>query len=152
MQVRSVGRPRGVSAARHALALVALLLVLGCGATRVAPYEEHVEAAVVELQPALDRFLTEAALDPGSASYAHAAGFYTGCALRLRTTLMWARSHPHNDETVEQLELMLENLESLRAAHESGPLDPAACRVFRDMFNTGWTAILTLELAKKRGD
>lgn len=151
MQANPGSSPSAVSAKRPWLALVALLLAVSCSTTLMARHDEHIEAAVVELQPALDRFLTEAALDPENAPYRTAAGFYTECALKLRTTLMWARSHPRNDETIEQIELMLDNLEVLRAAHESGPLDPAACMVFRDMFNTGWTAILTLEMAKKRG-
>jgi len=142
---------RPASAPRLLLALAALLVFAGCATTLIAGYDEHVESAVLELQPAMDKFLTGAAMAPEDATFVSCKRFYADYAIKVRTTLMWARSHPKNEETVQQLELMLENVEALRSAHESAPLDPEACVVFRDLFNQGWTAILTLEMAKKRG-
>jgi hypothetical protein len=131
--------------------IAALLLVaLGCASVHMAAYDPEIEKAVVELQPEMDRLLTKYAGLPtlGNEQFADLLEDYS---IRVRSVLVRAKSQPLNDETIEQLQLVLDSVEQLRALREAGPIEPEVCSSLRDLFNQGWTAVLTLELAKRRG-
>jgi hypothetical protein len=102
----------------------------------------------------MDSFLTTLEIHAGSAEaeYARHEQFYADYQVELRSVLVRARSHPKNTITEQQLSLMINSLEELRAAHVDAPLDPEAVRVYRDLFMQAWQAIITLEVAKKRGE
>jgi hypothetical protein len=135
--------------------LVALLVALvGCQVTLISTYDPEIDKASTALQKEMDAYLTELQTTPdeAQADYEHKKGFYDDYLVSLRSVLVRAQSHPKNHITEKQLELMISNLESLRLAHQSGPLDAATLSTTRDLFNQSWRAIITLELAKKRGD
>jgi HME family heavy-metal exporter len=44
-----------------------------------------------------------------------------------------------------------QSLEDLRTMHQAGPIDDDVLKTTRDLFNQSWKAIITLEMAKKRG-
>lgn len=134
-------------------AVVLLTLLLGCSLTLVSPYDPQIDRTATTLQKQMDAFLTGLREeDPGEAVPNSAASrlFFDAYAVELRSVLIRAESHPKNQATERQLRLMIDNLEQLRVVDQSGPIDDAAIDTFRDLFNQGWRAIITLEVAKKR--
>lgn len=149
------------STRRYRSLLVALLVPLGalsigaCASVQlVGQYDEQVDQGATRLQKGMDTFLTRLEALPAGAPERHYAAsrpFYLDYGVDLRALETRAASLPKNAPTVEQLQLMERNVESLRATHESQDgLGAAAIAQFRTLFNAGWRAILTLELAKKR--
>jgi hypothetical protein len=117
----------------------------------IAPYDEQIDQSATALQRRMDAFLTTLA-EKGigqEARYEANKEFYAQYGVDLRSLLIRAQSWPKNNLTENQLNLMLNNLEQLRTAHADAPLSAEAITTFRDLFNQGWRAILTLELAKK---
>jgi hypothetical protein len=117
----------------------------------IAPYDEQVDQSATALQRRMDAYLTTLAQKGTGpdARYEANKEFYTQYGVDLRSLLIRAQSWPKNKLTEDQLTLMLKNLEQLRLAHADAPLSAEAITTFRDLFNQGWRAILTLELAKK---
>jgi hypothetical protein len=150
---RRAFRPRARSGAVAGLALLVAVAAFGCAVRLISDYDREIDRAATRLQREMDTFLTrlEVASGTPAAGYAPHAGFYPDYLVALRSVLVRAQSHPQNRITEEQLLLMIDSLEQLRLAHEAGPLDPAAIRAARNLFNQAWRAIITVELAKKRG-
>lgn len=137
-----------------ALALALALAVPSCITVRVAAeYDEQIDATATHLGKSMDSFLTNlATLPPGDSArrYAPNREFYNDYGVELRALQVRATSIARNSITVEQTELMGQNLELMRSTHErQDSLSSLAVAQYRDLFRTGWTAILTFELAKK---
>ncbi len=62
-----------------------------------------------------------------------------------------AAARPKNEITVQQLDLVAENVKNLEELHKLGFDSPEALEPLRNAFQQSFQAILTLELAKKRG-
>jgi hypothetical protein len=150
----SAARSRSGHGRARVRALVLLVLALAaCRVTLIGPYDPEIDRGASRLQRRMDAFLTrlETADTIRAASYAAHRDFYAEYAVDLRSMLVRAESHPENMITEEQLRLMLDSLAALRAAHEAGPLAPATIATARDLYNQSWRAIITVEVAKKRG-
>lgn len=132
--------------------LAALLLVgaLACSVTLISNYDEQIDTAATSLHKEMDAFLTSLDATP-QPSYEESQSFYDGYLVELRSVLLRAQSHPKNSQTEQQLELMIRNLGELQEMHKAGTIDPGAVAATRELFNTGWKAIITLEIAKKGG-
>lgn len=142
--------PRLRAAPRFGLVLATLLLFApGCAAParHVAPYDAQVDTTATALQAEMDGFLTNVITDPNG-TYERFKGFYSDYELKLRSLLVRTRARLDNEPSTQQVELMIQDVETLRAAHASGPMTPEAAASFRDLFNQGWQAVLALELAK----
>ena len=122
--------------------------------TVISAYDEQIDHSATELQKRMDAFLTMLADKAGTpdAEYEANKSFYSDYGVDLRSVKVRALSQPKNKITVQQLDLMSESLESLRKAHQDAPIAPEAAATIRELFNQGWGAIITLELAKKRGE
>lgn len=144
------GRMASASLLR-ALLVVALAAILACSVNLISSYDENIDTAATSLQRQMDAFLTEMQSTPPPA-YQDCEEFYQQYQVDIRSVLVRAQSHPKNERTVKQLELMLENLAELQRSHKEDEMSPEMAIVMRDLFNQGWRAIITLEVAKKRGD
>jgi hypothetical protein len=133
---------------------VALALLAGCQITLVSAYDPEIDHAATTLQKKMDGYLTElqANLGTAAAQYEQNKPFYEEYMVDLRSVMIRAESHPDNTLTVKQLKLMMDNLDQLRTLHQAGPLSTEVIDTTRDLFNQGWRAIITLELAKRRGE
>lgn len=120
----------------------------------IADYDEQVDRSAAGLAKDMDRYLLNLEIMSGTpaAEYEVHQSFYLDYEVELRALLRRAKSHPRNTRTTEQLELMLDSLGALQTVHELGPLPEEQIAVTRDLFNQSWQAVLTLEMAKKRGD
>lgn len=143
--LRMSRRPLGLAAG------VLLSVLLACSIKLVSSYDEQIDRSATTLQKQMDRFLTGLAAEP-QPTYAKSQDFYDDYAVELRSMLVRAQSHPKNTQTEKQIELMMKSLEDVRQMHEAGPIDNEVLKTTRDMFNQSWKAIITLEMAKKRGD
>lgn len=136
--------------------LLALLLALliGCEITLISKYDPMIDTSATALQKEMDTFLTGLETTAGmpEADYTQHEQFYSDYLVELRSVLVRAESHPKNEITAKQLRLMIDSLEQLRVVHQAGPIDTSPVSTMRDLFNQGWRAVITLELAKKRGD
>ncbi len=132
------------------LLMLSVAITAACTLTLISSYDEQIDKTATELQKKMDHFLTslQADLQP---AYQESKAFYDDYLIELRSVLVRAKSHPKNSITEKQIELMMGNIEELRAMHKEGALDTEAIDTTRDLFNTGWRAVITLELAKKRG-
>lgn len=143
-----------------ALALVALAVLAtgGCTVRLISDYDETIDRSASQLQKEMDAFLTD--MENGrdeSVMYGVNRGFYPYYATEVRAVLVRAQAHPKNEHSVAQYELMLDSLQELETAHrgeegaeDEGTLPVEAIPVFRDLFNQAWSAIIRLEVAKKR--
>jgi len=143
-----------------ALALVALAVLAagGCTVRLISDYDETIDRSASQLQKEMDAFLTD--MENGrdeSVMYGVNRGFYPYYATEVRAVLVRAQAHPKNEQSVAQYELMLDSLQELETAHrgeegaeDEGTLPVEAIPVFRDLFNQAWSAIIRLEVAKKR--
>ena len=151
-----------VSASRRSAILVRLwlplLLVLpilaGCQVMLISEYDADIDQQATVLQKKMDAFLTkmEGVSDKPAGSYEQNKGFYADYAVEVRSVQVRAGSHEKNGITVKELDEMLKSIETLRALHEGqGKLSAVSAGEFRSLFNQGWQAVITLEMAKKRG-
>lgn len=149
---------KGAAAGRFnpVLLFLAVCWVLSaCAGVRyIALYDGEIERSATELAKGMDRFLLELRDASGTvrSGYPPHEAFYREYEVELRSLVRRARSHPRNDQTTDQLLLLLDSLEALRTVHEAGPLPDEQIEVTRDLFNQSWQAVLTLEMAKKRGE
>lgn len=130
-----------------------LLGLIGCQITVISPYDPEMDKAATALQKKMDVFLTNLETHPGlpQADYTWDASFYDDYLVELRSLHLRAQSQANNEETAKQLKLMMDNLQQLRLAHEAGPLALPTIQATRDLFNQGWQAIITVELARRLG-
>jgi hypothetical protein len=146
----------------HGLSITAILLVLvGCAVKFVSSYDEQTDRAVTELQKKVESFFVRLERLDGlpECSYEHHKGFYEDAEVQVSSIQLRASAIPQNSITVEQMELVersvesLEELHKLKAEKDAGDrcITQAEIQPLRENFNTIFTAILTFELAKKRG-
>ena len=137
------------------LACVLLAVALsGCTNIRlIADYDDQIDKSVTELQRKCETFLTGLERNAGQpeAQYGANAKFYDEAKVDLSAIRMRAAAIPKNDITLKQLDLLADNLDNLEKLHKIG-LPREQIKPLRSAFNTGFTAILKLELAKKRGE
>lgn len=143
-------------ALRRALQLTALaatLAGLGCQIKLVADYDEITDRSVTALQREFELFFidVERNLYTPEAAYENYTGFYDEVRAELSVIRVRAAARPKNEITVEQLDLVAQNVELLEELHKLGFEDPEELEPLRAAFQQSFQAILTLELAKKRG-
>jgi hypothetical protein len=146
-----------VNSRRALLFLFALSFAIGtsgCTVKLVADYDETTDKAVTALQMNVEAFLVNLERNFGTpeAAYEHHTEFYDQTKVQLSAIRTRAAARPKNEETVQQLDLLASSLASLEDLHELGFEDVAEFEPLRNAFQTSFTAILALELAKKRGD
>jgi hypothetical protein len=140
---------------RSALAVLLLLTVAGasaCSSIRlISDYDPIIDESVTALQKDVDTFLTQLER-PEPPTFDASLEVYEKLVVDLRAVQVRAGAQPQNSLTIEQLDLVAKNLDLMKEAHREGIEDPAEIELFRDAFQAQFRAILTLELAKRRGE
>ena len=142
-------------AARLLLGLLLALAAGGCTSVRlISDYDEVVADSITALQRQTERLLLiiERNVDTTEASYEELRPQHDQLMVELRTIRTRAAAHPRNELTVEQIDLLAENLDRLDQAHEEGFEAREEIELFRSALERQFSAILALELAKKRGE
>ena len=142
--------------------LTAILLAsAGCTVRFIGGYDEQTDNAVTALQQKVDGFLIrlEGLEDSSDCTYEHHKTFYEQVKVDVSGIQVRAAAKPNNSITLKQIELLSSSLDSLEQLHKLKSRKPAGSNCLskdeieplRQNMNTSFTAILKLELAKKRG-
>lgn len=142
---------RGELAIVFVCALLALALA-GCASVKlISDYDEETDRGITAFQKKIEGQLVflERHIGTDKAAYAANVGFYDEARVDLRALRVRAAALPQNTITTQQIDLLLDSLERLELLHQEG-LAANDIPPLREAFNTSCTAILKLELAKKR--
>ncbi|PKM20221.1 MAG: hypothetical protein CVV11_01515 [Gammaproteobacteria bacterium HGW-Gammaproteobacteria-15] len=141
---------------RYAIWLVwALLLTLSaCSVKLISSYDEKTDNAVTALQQNVEMFFVTVESQAGlpECAYSNHISFYQQSKVAVSSIAVRAKAIPDNDITVEQVELLKNSLNMLQQLHQLGCFTPGQVENLRTSFNSSITAILKLELAKRRGN
>lgn len=145
-------RPKKLHAFLAALAV--LVALSGCSVKLVSSYDEKTDNAVTRLQKDFETFFVTVESQTGlpECDYKNHIKFYQDSKVAISGIEVRAKAMPKNEITVEQVGLLKDSLNKLEKLHKMGCLTPNQIENLRTSFNTNITAILKLELAKKRGE
>jgi len=126
----------------------------GCTVKLISTYDEKTDIAVSDLQKRMETFFLTLESQEGlpECAYEYHAVFYRDAKVSVSAIEVRAKAIPDNEITVQQIELLRENIDLLEQLHKMSCLTKDQIEPLRINFNSGFTAILKLELAKKRGD
>jgi len=146
----------------HILLLVVLVLgASGCTVRLIGSYDEQIDKSVTALQQKVDTFLVKLAGEHSpECTYEQHKQFYEEATVDLSGIKVRAEAIPNNSITVQQIDLLASSLNDIEKLHQLKSAKPAGknclsaeeIEPIRQSMNTSFTAILKLELAKKRGD
>jgi hypothetical protein len=120
----------------------------------VADYDDQIDQGISDVLRQFQSVFTRMERTAGSeaALYPNFVRDYDDIRTKLRVLSARARAHVKNDLTVQMIDLLLDSLGKLEELHRMGPIPIEQQAVVRRGIETSCTAILKLELAKKRGD
>lgn len=129
------------------------LAAAGCTVRLIADYDEQTDQAVMALQEEIESFLVnqERVFGTPEAEYARWTDAYDRFRVAIRSLRVRSEARPQNEITVQHLVLLEESLDNLERLHELGFESREEFTPLRDAFHRSFTAILKLELAKRRG-
>lgn len=138
-------------------AILLSMALTGCSTIKlVGDYDEQIDKGTTQLQKDAETFLVklEASADKPKdkvESYEKNKSFYDGMRVSLSGLRVRADSMERNSITVRMLDKLANNFKRLEGMHKDG-LAKAEIDDIRGAINSQFTAILTFELAKKRGE
>lgn len=136
-------------------ALLALALALsGCTVKLVSAYDETTDKNVTALQKKTEAHLValEAAEGLPECKYEKHKQFYKEAKVDVSSIAVRAAAIPKNEITTKQTVLLSNSLDNLEELHKIACLSKDQIAPLRIQFNSSFTAILKLELAKRRGE
>lgn len=130
-----------------------VLLLSGCMASLVSDYDENTDRAVTELHKEFETFFVtlKTQTDQPDCHYDNHKTFYIESAVSVSSIEIRASAIDKNEKTVEQIGLLKQSMNTLQQLHELSCLSEGQIESLQSSFNSMFTAILRLELAKKRG-
>lgn len=138
-----------------ALLLLSILVAAqGCAIKLISSYDETTDKAVSELQRKTEAHLVslEAAKGLPACSHEKHRTFYETAKVDVSAIAIRAAAIPNNAITLEQTQLLSGSFNNLEQLHKIACLSPEQIAPLRIQFNSSFTAILKLELAKRRGE
>jgi hypothetical protein len=141
------------------LATFLIMMVLnGCSTIKlVGDYDEHIDQGVTQLQKDVETFLVKleaSAEKPADRveSYDKNIQFYNETKVAISSLRIRADSMERNSITVRMLDRLAKNISRLEGMHREGLAKAEIDESIRGGLNAQFTAILTFELAKRRGE
>ena len=134
--------------------LLIILTLIGCANVRlISDYDEKTDSAITAFQKEMETFLTSLERNAGKdqAKYENNVKFYDEAKVELSAIRVRAEAIPYNTITVQQIDLLVDNVNKLEQLHKIG-MTADDIKPLRTAFNVSCTAILKLEIAKKRGE
>ncbi len=149
----------GQRSSKSLLCFGALLITLAaflpaCSVKLISSYDEATDKAVTALQRKTEAHLIglEAVEGLPECKYEKHKSFYDEAKVDVSAIAVRAAAIPQNDITTESVALLANSLGSLEKLHKIACLSKDQIAPLRLQFNTSFTAILKLELAKRRGE
>ena len=134
------------------LLLCLVTALSGCAGVRMmGDYDERIDTGVTAVQRKMERFLVSIERQAGqpAARFENHAAFYDDIREDLSALRVRAAAHANNEITVQQIQLLADNVSTLEKLDRIG-LTPEQIPLLRNSFNAACTALLRLELAKRR--
>lgn len=146
-----------LSRLRPTLGVVVLALALavsGCSIKLISSYDETTDKTVTALQKKTEAHLValEAVEGLPECKYEKHKQFYDEAKVDVSAIAVRAAAIPKNNITIEQAVLLSSSLDNLEKLHKIACLSKDQIKPLRTQFNSSFTAILKLELAKRRGE
>ncbi|MBS0497948.1 MAG: hypothetical protein HRU77_02325 [Gammaproteobacteria bacterium] len=134
--------------------LAVSLAVSGCTVKLISSYDEMTDRAVTDLQRKTEAHLVALESVEGlpECTYENHKPFYDEAKVDISAITVRAAAIPKNDITTQETQLLAGNLDNLEKLHKIACLSKDQITLVRSHFNTSFTAILKLELAKRRGE
>ena len=136
------------------IVLFCVLTLTGCSVKLISSYDERTDQNVTALQKKVATFFVKVGSQVGlpECKYDNHVNFYQETKVDISAIEMRARAIPKNEITIEQVQLLKSSLNSLEQLHQLDCFTENQVINLQSNFDTHLTAILKLELAKKRGD
>lgn len=150
----TVKRTSKYSALFGAAFLTIAVALSGCAVKLISSYDETTDKTVTALQKKTEAHLValEAVDGLPECKYEQHKQFYSEAKVDVSAIAVRAAAIPKNDITTEQTMLLTSSLETLEKLHKIACLSKEQIAPLRIQFNSSFTAILKLELAKRRGE
>ncbi|WP_273022775.1 hypothetical protein [Rheinheimera sp.] len=138
---------------RLSFLLIFVLLLSGCTVKLISSYDEKTDNAITALQKEMTQFFLAVEAQAGlpECKYSNHTQFYQQAKIALSAISVRVKAIEANELTIEQVDLLQDSLISLEQLHQLDCLTPNQVTNLRSNFDSSITAILKLELAKKRG-
>jgi len=136
-------------------AILALAFAMsGCSIKLISTYDETTDKTVTALQKKTEAHLVALETIEGlpECKYEKHKLFYDEAKVDVSAISVRAAAIPKNEITTEQTVLLSSSLENLEKLHKIACLTKDQIKPLRTSFNSSFTAILKLELAKRRGE
>lgn len=132
--------------------LVGILGVSGCALKWVSDYDPVIDQSLTALHKKTEVhwMALEAADQTPDCGHTRYQPFYRQSKIATSALVFRASAVPGNDITIQQIQLLANSFESLEKLHRLSCLSHQQIQVLRAQFNLSFTAILKLELAKRR--
>lgn len=134
--------------------LAVMLALSSCAVKRISGYDETTDRAVTDLQRKTEAHLVTLESVEGlpECTYENHKQFYDEAKVDINVITVRAAAIPKNDITTQESQLLASQLDNLEKLHKIACLSKDQITLVRTHFNTSFTAILKLELAKRRGE
>ena len=134
--------------------LAATLIISGCAVKLISNYDETTDKAITALHKKTEMHLVglEVIEDLPECKYENQKKFYEEVKVDVSAIAVRAAAISKNEITVDQTTLLSKSLESLESLHKIACLSKNQIAPLRTQFNTIFTAILKLEIAKRRDE
>ncbi len=152
--MRSLTRSRIRLALEWSTVLMVLAAATGCATIRlVGDYDQQIDEGVTALQRQTETFLVKLESVGGNrvAPYESNQAFYGEAKVAISSLRVRADATERNSLTVQMLDKLQNNFNRLENDHRHG-IAKQELSLYRGGFNSQFTAILTFELAKRRGE
>lgn len=137
------------------ITILALAFVFsGCATKRISNYDEITDKTVTALQKKTEAHLVtlEAVEGLPECKYEKHKLFYNEAKVDVSAITVRAVAIPKNEIITQETILLSKSLDSLEKLHKIACLTKDQIKPLRTQFNSIFTAILKLELAKRRGE
>lgn len=136
------------------LSIAGLVAISGCAVKLVSSYDETTDKTVSALQKKTETHLVNLEAVDGlpECVYPKHKAFYDEAKVDVSAIAVRAAAIPKNEITTEQALLLSSSLGTLERLHKIACISKDQIAPLRTQFNSSFTAILKLELAKKRGE
>ena len=145
-------RLNGVKVCIIALCLILSFGIFGCSSIQlIAPYDQKTDAGVTDLQKKTAEFFTQIERKGGSkpGDYKNHTQFYDDVKVSLSSLVVRSSAISLNTQTTKELDILTQQYQQLEQDDKKQGIPQAAVPQYEAAFNRTFTAILTLEVAKK---
>ncbi|MBO0612232.1 hypothetical protein [Thiothrix fructosivorans] len=136
--------------------LVAIFIIFvnltGCAVSLISSYDEQTDKAVTALQKKTEEHfvLLDSVAGLPECKYEKHKEFYNKTKVDVSGIKVRVAAIPDNKITIDQTELLSRSFNDLESLHKISCLSKDQIKILSIQFNTSFTSILKLELAKRR--